>query len=418
MTINNERMFDLLSKIGFVRVSGSKQEKEASLLLKEELKNLELEVDIDPFRVKEATIKKVSFEVLEPYKAMYEVNAYIRCSSTNPEGLIADFMFVEDANEVLLSQAKGKFVLISGYMRANTYKKLIKAEVAGFITYSGTLLDENDKTDLDSYRLRDLQLEFGNIPCVHIRAKDAHELVLKEASKVRVIVQQEEKSLTSQNVYAEIPGTVYPEQIISFGAHYDSVPFSTGVYDNGAGTVIIMEILRYYLAHPPKRTLRFHWYGSEEVGLLGSRYYTDTYDLSQHLLMINVDVAGAVLGRDVAKATSEAALADYINYLGKEIGFPITAKQDIYSSDATPFADKGVPAVSFCRFGTPGAAFIHNRYDQIQFLSAKSLGNTAEFVLEFSKKMVNSVTFPVARTIPEAMKKKIDEYYYRNLTNE
>ena len=30
-----------------------------------------------------------------------------------------------------------------------------------------------------------------------------------------------------------------------------------------------MELLRYFAAHRPARTMKFNWFGSEEQGLLG-----------------------------------------------------------------------------------------------------------------------------------------------------
>ena len=91
---------------------------------------------------------------------------------------------------------------------------------------------------------------------------------------------------------AEIKGTEHPEQIISFGAHYDSVEFSKGVYDNGAGSVINMEAARWFAQHPPKRTVKFCWYGSEEIGLEGSKAFVRDHkdELKDHVFMINVDV--------------------------------------------------------------------------------------------------------------------------------
>lgn len=87
---------------------------------------------------------------------------------------------------------------------------------------------------------------------------------------------------------------------MSFGAHYDSVLFSTGAYDNMSGSVIIMELLRYFAANPPRRTLKFNWFGSEEQGLLGSKAYVAAHEaeLEKHRLMVNVDMAGPVLGSE------------------------------------------------------------------------------------------------------------------------
>ena len=104
---------------------------------------------------------------------------------------------------------------------------------------------------------------------------------------------------TSHNVCAVIEGTKYPDEIVSFGAHFDSVHFSTGVYDNMSGSVIIMEIMKYFAKHKPARTLKFNWYGSEEQGLLGSKAWVAAHkdELDKHVLMINVDVAGPILGQ-------------------------------------------------------------------------------------------------------------------------
>lgn len=75
--------------------------------------------------------------------------------------------------------------------------------------------------------------------------------------------------------------------------------FSHGVYDNGAGSVILMELARHYKQNPPKRNLTFCWYGSEECGLLGSKAYVAAHkdELKDVQLMVNVDVARSGSGR-------------------------------------------------------------------------------------------------------------------------
>jgi Zn-dependent M28 family amino/carboxypeptidase len=145
--------------------------------------------------------------------------------------------------------------------------------------------------------------------------KDCLDMVRNKVSKVKVELITEDYELTSHNVVVTLEGSKYPDEIISFGAHYDSVPFSTGVYDNGAGSVIIMELLRYFKENPPIRTIKFVWYGSEEVGLLGSKAYLKAHEeeLKKHLLMINVDVGGSILGQEKALVTAEQSLVDYID---------------------------------------------------------------------------------------------------------
>jgi len=238
-------------------------------------------------------------------------------------------------------------------------------------------------------------------------------MVKNKASKIHVELIMEDVDLTSQNVVVTLEGTKYPEEIISFGAHYDSVPYSTGVYDNGAGSVIIMELLRHFKENPPMRTVKFMWYGSEEVGLLGSKAYLKDHEeeLKKHLLMINVDVAGSILGKEMALVTAEQSLVDYIDQMAKIKGFPLKVEQDIYSSDSTAFADEGIPSLTFCRFAPQGGAFIHTRNDVMEYLSAEALELTTIITKEFSESVIDSVAFPIEKKVPENMRKKLDEYF-------
>ena len=119
------------------------------------------------------------------------------------------------------------------------------------------------------------------------------------------------------------------------------------------------------------------------------------------------------MGYDIAVCTAEASLVDYINYLGKEVGFPIKSSQGVYSSDSTPFADAGVPAMSFARLSTAGGAEIHSRKDLTKFLDAKNYYKTCRFMIEFSNRIVNSIVMPIPRTIPENMKLELDYYNLR-----
>lgn len=418
MSVNGKREFDLLNRIGFIRVSGSEEEAKAANLLADEIKKMGLNAVIDEFKVDDAVISKVKFEVLEPYYQEYEATAYKCCG--NADGLEGELVYVDDGtSQADISKMKGKIVLINGYLRIDAYKRMVENGAIGFITFQGSLLDKREESDLDTRKLRKNLRECGLIPGMNIRVQDAWDIVTRKASKVRLTIEQENIDVTSRNVYTTIQGTEKPDEIVVFGAHFDSVPFSTGVYDNGAGSVIIMDVLREFVATPPKRTVQFCWFGSEEVGLEGSKYFVKTYEetVKKTVLMINVDVAGAPLGRDVAMCTAENCLVDYINYIACDHNFSINVKQDIYSSDSTPFADKGVPAVSFCRFGAQGAAFIHCRHDVIQYISADALESTAHFVNTFAQSIVNTQVFPVPRTMPSNMVEKIDKYLNKKTTD-
>jgi hypothetical protein len=122
---------------------------------------------------------------------------------------------------------------------------------------------------------------------------------------------------------------------------------------------------------------------------------------------------GCIMGKFIACATSEEKLVGYIEYLGLENGMAVAARQGVYSSDSTPFADKGVPAVSFARIAPPATATIHNSYDTIAVMSGEQMVEDIEFLVAFSDRMANAVKMPVAKEIPENMKEKLDEYLTR-----
>ncbi len=83
------------------------------------------------------------------------------------------------------------------------------------------------------------------------------------------------------NVFADIPGTEKPDEMVIVCAHLDSWdgPGSLGANDNGTGTVSAMEAARLLMLSgaKPKRTIRFILWTGEEQGLLGSRAYVEKH---------------------------------------------------------------------------------------------------------------------------------------------
>ena len=412
MGVCGKREFELLEKIGFVRYGGSPEELKAANMLIDELASLGVKGELEPFKVSCYDVKEVKFEVLEPFHKEYTVRGFGLSGSTGDDGITAEFAYVQQAEKMDLLNVKGKIVLVNGNITPAMYENIIKAGAVGFVTFSGSVLDKEDETDIEMRTLKENFLKFGKIPGITMRVKDAMEIVREKASKVKLTLKQDECECDSHNVIAEIKGTDYPDEVVTFVAHYDTVPFANGVYDNGAGVVMIMEMLRHYVENAPKRTVRFVWFGSEERGLLGSKYYVEKHEkeLENVVLLINVDMAGPIVGCDRAWVTADMSLVHMVDYLSKEIGHPIITVQDVYSSDSTPFADKGVPAISFARYGVGGSNPGHNRFDLIDFLSADSLQHTSDFLLKFCERIVDAVVFPVPREIPENMVEAVNKY--------
>jgi carboxypeptidase Q len=76
---------------------------------------------------------------------------------------------------------------------------------------------------------------------------------------------------------AEIPGTdpKLQDELVMVGGHLDSWASATGATDNGAGTVVAMEVMRILttLQVKPRRTIRVALWTGEEQGEFGSAGY-------------------------------------------------------------------------------------------------------------------------------------------------
>ncbi|MBQ8654041.1 MAG: M28 family peptidase [Clostridia bacterium] len=418
MNVSAHRAYSLLKELAYVRVSCSEEERRAAQRLLEEAQSAGAEAHIEDFTVKCGKVTHQKLVVTEPFVKEFEVTGYERSASTPEGGVDLPFYYAESVHPTHLLNVKGKAVLINGRLRKKDYEKLLKAGAAAILTFSGSTVDRHSESDCDIRKLREaLTDDLGDCVALNMRADAAAEIVRRGAKTVHLEVQNENYDGVSCNVCAVIPGTKYPDEVISFGAHFDSVHFSTGVYDNMSGSVIIMELLRYFSVHKPQRTMQFNWYGSEEQGLLGSKAWVAAHkdELDKHVLMINIDVAAPTLGQNVAPVLATEAAVGYVDALMREAGVACETKLDIYSSDCIPFADNGVPAVNLCRFGAPGAGYIHDRRDNLKsgYLDEKALDITLQQALFLAKRVDEARVFPIEKKICDEIKTKVDEYLFK-----
>ena len=413
MTVSEERAFDLLKKMAFERVSGTDEERRAAEILRDEAASFGVEAEFDSFSVEDADVLRAELEALSPFYKKYEATGFKRSADTPDEGLTADFLYVEDAAEALLQNARGKIVLTND-VRRNAYERIVKTGAAGVITWSGDFSDDPANSDLNICKLRPMLTDaFGFLPAVNMRAADAIDLVRSGAETVRLTVKNQNVTRESRNVVCTIPGSDRADEEILLGGHYDSVYFSTGVYDNAAGCVVLMELMRYFKANPPRRTLKFVFFGSEEQGLVGSRHYAASHDLEKTVFMVNADVGGPVLGANKAYLTCNKDGVAYVAALLNEGGYAFEVKQSIQSSDSIPMTDAGVPCLNINRAAAHGAGVMHSRLDTVSFLSARGLGNILYPALDIMKRLDGASVFPIKREVPQEVRDMVDRYLYR-----
>lgn len=409
------KSFELLKELYFVRTGGSLEELKAANIIKAECEKLGVEAELESFKVDGCNIKKAYLKFIEP-EFEIECAGVGMSSSTSEEGIVADFAYITSQSDAEIQDVEGKICMVhTKLVNTKLYKTLVDKKASALILCTGSVYDENENVDLDPYMYRERHYKNGKIPAVCIRMKDAEKVLRAKPSKVHMIMIEDELQNDSHNVVATIPGTSKKEEVIVFTAHYDSVSYSKGAYDNATGSTGIMQILSYFKEHAPKRTLKFVWCGSEEMGLLGSKAYCEAHkeDLKDYKLCINIDMIGVTIGYDIACCTANNSLVNYIKYFSCEKGFAIQARQGVYSSDSTPFADAGVPSVSFARIAPQGGAVIHSRKDVMDFLEEDNYYKSCDFITAFSERMDSCVIVPVEREIPGNMKEEIDYYFGR-----
>ena len=403
--MNLQEMNQIFEETAYVRTGGSAEEKKCAAYIKEKCKAFGLTATEESFEVEIAEISEAKLVV---NGKEIPCKGYLCAGSSEVE---APLYYLTNTDKYSLSCCNGKIVMIDGYLGYWKYRDMLENGAVGFITYDGDVNYADN--DIDQRELRSYISKGDKIPGVNINAKDAIALIRDDAQTAKIVLKQDEKKGTSQNLILDIPGE--SDEVIVLTAHYDSTWLSEGAYDNMSGCVGLLELAERFSKTKNHYSLRFIWCGSEERGLLGSKAYTaaDEERLQKMILNVNLDMIGCIMGNFIACCTSEEKLVHYIEYFSSVEGFGMKAYQGVYSSDSTPFADKGIPAVSFARIAPKNTATIHNSYDTRKVMKVEQLQIDIDFIYAFVNAMVNAKKCPVAKEMPDKMKEKLDEYLVR-----
>ena len=359
---------------------------------------------IESFEIDTPEIFQASLTAAGPEGGPIHCIGIGKSGNTPDEGISGPLLYIEDGLEANLLDAEGKILLLSGTAKPEVLERMHKSGALGYIACYGSIYDPPEM--VRELRTRNERRKSGdetNFPGVLIHMSEAQKLLRLAPERVSIVLKQDGgKKGTSHNVVASIPGTDKPEEIVVFSAHYDSVIYSTGAWDNGTGSLTIMEIMQHFAKNPPRRSVKFLWCGSEEIGLRGSKAYCEAHkeELAKTLFNINVDMTGTLLGYEKAVCSCDDMVAKHIDFLGRMEGFPITTSVDMYSSDSSSFAAAGVPAMTFARLAPKGGAEIHSRKDVFEVLDPTAFIRTVEFMLKFAEPVINAKLFPVPVSCP------------------
>jgi carboxypeptidase Q len=187
---------------------------------------------------------------------------------------------------------------------------------------------------------------------------------------------------------AEIPGTdpKLKDEVVMVGGHLDSWASATGATDNGAGTIVAMEVMRIFnaLHMQPRRTIRVGLWTGEEQGEFGSYGY-----VKQHFGFIPLSTAPDQIvlpdflrkpAGPVQLKPEQQKISGYFNLdngTGKIRGIYLqqnAAVSSIFQQWMAPLQDLGVSTITmrdtggtdheaFDSVGIPGFQFIQDMLD-------------------------------------------------------
>jgi carboxypeptidase Q len=230
----------------------------------------------------------------------------------------------------------------------------------------GTVFAQNAGT-------RDVK-EALSIPALALEAEHYNRIVRLIAMKVPVKVEFDikteiyDQSLDSFNIVGEIPGGSKKDELVMVGAHFDSWQGGTGATDNGAGSAVMMEVMRVLksLHAGMDRTVRIVLWSGEEGGLLGSKAYVKMHfaDPDKMNLLPEHSKISAYYNYDNGTGKIRG-----IYLQGNDMARPIFESwfaplKDLGATTATIRSTAGTDHLSFDAVGIPGFQFIQ---DQIEY---------------------------------------------------
>jgi hypothetical protein len=202
-------------------------------------------------------------------------------------------------------------------------------------------------------------------------------------------------------------------EFVVVGAHYDHLgrsarfsmsPNSTGQIhhgadDNASGTSAVMEMAKAAVEARGefKRSVVFITFAGEELGLLGSSYYTQhpLVPLNDTVAMINLDMVGRANGRILVDGLANApSIDDDLKVAQKSSGISLTALKGspgAGASDDASFNLRKIPAINF--FSGFHADY-HRPSDTWDKIDAPGGAAVADLALALARQLANRPTRP------------------------
>jgi carboxypeptidase Q len=272
-----------------------------------------------------------------------EANKYFASLPNSVVDQLMDQYFALSHDEGRFFRGEGALAVIRGDNRA--HNGLIFAEQAGSEKSSDPLAAPTFIVTQEQYSRMIQLLEKKQTVALRFELK----------------AQASDRDVDGLNIVGEIPGAKKPDEVVMIGAHFDSWHSGTGATDNGAGSAVMLEVMRILKTLDLKldRTVRIGLWSGEEQGLFGSKAYVKQHFADPKTMQLkpehakldaylNLDngsgkIRGAYLeGNDAARPLFKQMLQPF-----RDLGVTTLTLKHTGGTDHLSFDDVGLPGFQF-----------------------------------------------------------------------
>ncbi|MDR2273303.1 MAG: M20/M25/M40 family metallo-hydrolase [Sphingobacterium sp.] len=225
-------------------------------------------------------------------------------------------------------------------------------------------------------------------------------LLTKEKPKTfHVHIERNLQNFPLFNVAGVLPGKSKPNEYVIFSGHYDHIgilpavgqdSIANGADDDASGVTAMLTLADYYKKkNSNERTLIFVAFTAEELGMYGSKYFSNHINADQVVAMVNMEMIGkdSKFGPNTVYITGydQSDLGKLMQENLKNTNFkfypdPYTKQNLFYRSDNAVLAAKGVPAHSFSTSQMDKDEYYHTVKDEVTTLNVQNIISSIEAI--------------------------------------
>ncbi|MFJ7829444.1 M28 family peptidase [Peribacillus sp. NPDC097284] len=382
------------------RAAGTEGEIRAVKYIESQFKSLGFETKIQPFPIYD-TVQTVKVKIGDS-----DLGGTPRAFSGSISGKVtAELVYVGKAKpEEIGDNVSGKIALIErGDINfVDKVQNVLNKGAVGVLMYNNSPSGNNFG-----------QVSAGqNIPAVAITQAQGLELVeqlkTKPITTTLEVGKVERIEKTSYNVIASLKPKPNKDngQIITVGAHHDSVPGGPGANDDASGVSAVLELARILAKTPIDTEIRFMTFGAEERGLVGSSFYANSLpksDVDRMVAHFQMDMIG---GRDAGADNPAGGLIMYTIDGKKNLVTDLGSSAGARTMDvAIPFGQLGrSDHQPFHELGIPSALFIHSPVEPWYHQPTDTLDKISKEKLQQATEIIGASVYQIARPETPALK--------------